>query len=277
METDRLRKSIKIEFEHKFMKQKTELLDILDKKLSSIKEELAMQIQEENKNIIQQNIKLLSLEKKNNEKYDIMVDQELLLRHQALLIEQSSQFDVSKQYNVIQQIVEKDQSDMDMSELKFQIEELKTRNLKLSLKFSKLLSYFVDLQLYDNEFAKQAVSEDFPFDELYKPQLLQIHQEIEYLKINHQKYQSIIQEKVSILHIIWKSNQRNKRQRQNCYYNKIRNQRNSCSSKIQAQTQKVINNKKNYLHIGRTNRRFKKFRKKFPTVTTSLTQMQDFK
>ncbi|CAD8137316.1 unnamed protein product [Paramecium pentaurelia] len=196
METDRLRKSIKNQFEQKEIKQKGEFLSIIDQELQSLKEKLATQILQENNNIIKYNIKLLQLEKKNAEKQDIMIDQELQLRNYATLKQQSLQFDVSTQYNEIQQIDKDDQkNEINILNVNVQIEELKTRNLKLSLKLFKLLLYFVDLELYDSEFAKQAALDDFPCDQLYKPKLPEIQNMILNLEVNEKKYQSIIKQK----------------------------------------------------------------------------------
>ncbi|CAD8134802.1 unnamed protein product [Paramecium octaurelia] len=174
MESGRLSKSIKFEFEREQIKQKAKLLSIIDKELQSIKEKLATQVLEENNNILKYNLQLLQLEKKNAEKHDIMVEQELILRQQATIMQKSLLVETQKDQKEIQQINTEHQEEINVTQdLIVEIEGLKTRNLYLSQKLSQLLFYFVDLELYDSEFAKQAALDDFPIDQLYKPSLPQ--------------------------------------------------------------------------------------------------------
>ncbi|CAK70199.1 unnamed protein product (macronuclear) [Paramecium tetraurelia] len=217
MESDRLSQSIKFEIEQKQIKQKAQLLSIIDKELLSIKEKLANQVFEDNNNILKYNLKLLQLEKKNAEKHDIMVEQEMILRKQATIVEKQQKAQVQNEQKEIQQINKDDKEEISITQdLTVEIEGLRTRNLYLSHKLSQLLFYFVDLQLYDKEFAKQVALDDFPIDQLYKPSLSQPMNLFLNIEDNEKKkLEAIIKSKVSLLNIIWKSCQNNKKQKLN--------------------------------------------------------------
>ncbi|CAD8143278.1 unnamed protein product [Paramecium octaurelia] len=205
METNRLRKSIKVELEHKFIRQKAEFLELVEKQLQTKQEKLKEQIQEDYQNLINANVKIAVLEKKNEEKDKIIAEQEMIIRgYSATINHLQNQFQLHPQNkkSVFQEM--EDQKMIDY--LQNQVEDLKMKNLRLSLKLTKLLTFFTEFKLYESEFARIAVSDECSCEQLYKPKLPNQQDLLNQLKQQEIYFQSLIKQQVNNKQIFGKNN-----------------------------------------------------------------------
>ncbi|CAD8054900.1 unnamed protein product [Paramecium sonneborni] len=195
METNRLRKSIKIELEHKFIRQKAEFLDQIEKQMQIKQETLKEQIQQDHQNLINSNVKIAILEKKNDEKDKIIIEQEIIIRGYAATINQL-QCQLKEHQQMPQQQAYQDIDEQRfIAQLQKQIDDLKMKNLRLHLKLTKLLTFFTEFKFYEKEFASFAVSDECSCDQLFKPKLPNnqdlLNQFIQQLNIWEEQYKKL--------------------------------------------------------------------------------------